>query len=1065
MKTQTFKILGLLILAFSLPTIVKAQKYDWQKTNASVVSTGDLVWHPEFFQFETGKIIRYIDYENGNDQNAGNSKDAPWKHHPWDSQAGGNAATSGGIDTYVFKGGVAYRGNLIAKESGTPDNPIRLTMDPGWGKGEAMIYGSEAITGGWQRVDVNAAPGFPQPEKVWYIDLGKGQTPRLVWERRSHMIHRLQIARYPNWQVSNPDDIKSKWLEWDRSETKEMEEGKSNSSRIIAYDNQLPKAEKDAYQGATVWTEYVGVMGTPYAVPVEDYNPENNSLRFEHVYGSGGRPPIGGSRYFLENLPHFLDSPGEFYFAEDGPGAGRLYLRLPDDRDPNETTIEVARRIKMIDVQDKSNIEISGLTFRFQNVFDVHARDFVHEDVTAAGVRAFGNVENFNVKNCIFEHVAKGVHCQAEGDNKFMDNIVISDNVITNFEHAALAVRDGSSWGKKGEDIGVLRRARILRNKIYNGGFRPIRSESAHTLTVTNGELVEVSGNIIDRVAGAGIFLFGGKGADIRHKPLIRILIHHNKVTNPLLNTNDWGGIETWQNGPAYVFNNVSGNPGGYWHFSHRGKKDISKRTHTSARFGFAYYLDGAFKNYHFNNIGWGNNNDLSSPLANSNALQEIIGFMNSFFNNSFYKFAAGSRRQAPMAGRNYYLGNIFQDISEYYFRHANPQFAEADLNRMDALQAGSDEEPYDYQTLAYANNIFHGQPRDFGVFEHTGVLYNSLESFSKALQNYNPKAASIGVQVDKKPMPNAANHDFRPGHTSPAIDHGVKYFVPWSLYGVVGEWHFYANPDDPTKVYGENWHATEEYWNRSMYRFVPLNDLQAENVKKESYVTGALEDWTKGALLLDGSSMYCLMKDEVMKSDYSFDGGDKQKQLTGSYKGEDRLTLDMDTNNFLLEMYLKADAAGTLIAKNNDNTGYQLEMDKKGKITFSVMTGKKDWQVKSKTGILDNQWHHVVAELDRNKGKLNIYLDGKLSTTIRANLENEVSLANTGDFYVGRSEKGGYLKGVIDFVRVSRGSLADAQTDIGELYEWQFNGPFLHDFNDREPRGRRDAGAIEFVE
>jgi len=288
---------------------------------------------------------------------------------------------------------------------------------------------------------------------------------------------------------------------------------------------------------------------------------------------------------------------------------------------------------------------------------------------------------------------------------------------------------------------------------------------------------------------------------------------------------------------------------------------------------------------------------------------------------------------------------------------------------------------------------------------------------------------------------------------------------VPWSLYGVVGEWHFYANPDDPTKVYGENWHATEEYWNRSMYRFVPLNDLQAENVKKESYVTGALEDWTKGALLLDGSSMYCLMKDEVMKSDYSFDGGDKQKQLTGSYKGEDRLTLDMDTNNFLLEMYLKADAAGTLIAKNNDNTGYQLEMDKKGKITFSVMTGKKDWQVKSKTGILDNQWHHVVAELDRNKGKLNIYLDGKLSTTIRANLENEVSLANTGDFYVGRSEKGGYLKGVIDFVRVSRGSLADAQTDIGELYEWQFNGPFLHDFNDREPRGRRDAGAIEFVE
>jgi len=48
----------------------------------------------------------------------------------------------------------------------------------------------------------------------------------------------------------------------------------------------------------------------------------------------------------------------------------------------------------------------------------------------------------------------------------------------------------------------------------------------------------------------------------------------------------------------------------------------------------------------------------------------------------------------------------------------------------------------------------------------------------------------------------------------------------------------------------------------------------------------------------------------------------------------------------------------------------------------------------------------------------------------------------------------------------VSRGTLADAQTSIEELYAWQFDGPQLRDFNGRNFTGaRRDAGAIELVD
>jgi hypothetical protein len=77
--------------------------------------------------------------------------------------------------------------------------------------------------------------------------------------------------------------------------------------------------------------------------------------------------------------------------------------------------------------------------------------------------------------------------------------------------------------------------------------------------------------------------------------------------------------------------------------------------------------------------------------------------------------------------------------------------------------------------------------------------------------------------------------------------------------------------------------------------------------------------------------------------------------------------------------------------------------------------------------------------------------------------LATDGSLSNRGDFYVGRGRGGSYFAGAIDFLRVCRGTLADAGTTIEELYAWQFDGPFLRDFAGRGPAdGKRDAGALE---
>ena len=109
-------------------SVVSGQDYSWQKPHAKVLPTGDLEWAPEAFEYEPGEMVRYIDFEQGNDANDGATKATAWKHHPWDPAASGKAKSgANGVDTFVFKQGVTYRGNMIVPggTKGSEGNPIR----------------------------------------------------------------------------------------------------------------------------------------------------------------------------------------------------------------------------------------------------------------------------------------------------------------------------------------------------------------------------------------------------------------------------------------------------------------------------------------------------------------------------------------------------------------------------------------------------------------------------------------------------------------------------------------------------------------------------------------------------------------------------------------------------------------------------------------------------------------------------------------------------------------------------------------------------------------------------
>lgn len=859
---------ALVIVGFALAVGPPAlsMTYSWQRPHATVGEKGDLEWAPEPFVFQARDSVRYVDYEGGSDGNDGASRRSAWKHHPWDREAEGNAAACEGIHTYVFKRGVAYRGELVADESGRPGDPIRLTSDPDWGVGEAVICGSEMV-GGWQKEAGH--PDIPEPEKVWYADLDFA--PRNVWMvEPDGSVVRIKLARTPNWEITNQDDIKSEWWAWknpDRPFDNYMEI--NGSRRHLAFDKEHINETKPAeyYEDALLWSTKGWVMGSPFPTKVRMVDREQGALAFGGQWGGVSYKIIRGCRYYLEDKPHYLDEPGEFWFDKQGQG-GRLYIRLPGDRDPSSARVETAKRIHVIESEGMSHVHISGLTFRFTNVYwSLTASPWwvSHEsrDVEPGCVRLLGSGRDIRVSNCRFEHVHKGVLLKAEGGHDAIDDVVITDNVFHCTDHGAIEVAHGPHWGVVLPPMGRLYGVRIMRNKLEHIGLRPSRFGQGQAMTVSYPETLEVAGNVLYRCYSAGINVFGGKASGaVTDRPLCRLIVHHNKVVDPLLNNDDFGGIESWQGGPAYVYDNVSGNPGGYRHWDH------VLNPESDNRFGHAYYLDGAFKNYHFNNIAWGKSKGPAGPLANTSAFQEIHSYQNTFFNNTIYNFVKGSRRQAPQAGRDKFLGNVWQGIGYWVFRHADPARTAAAGNEADA---GPQKEHFALETNAYSRNVFYDLADHFGVLEPSGRWLLTLDSFRQVLLGCSALASDVGEVAERPLLRDAAAHDFRLAPGSAAKDKGVRAFVPWGLYATVGEWNFYRDPGDPTHIMDEHWYMTPYHVARDDYYRRPMYPLTAVNVGADHYVRGPLEDWTDGALSLNGRDQYAFCSNERLTEPFEY--------------------------------------------------------------------------------------------------------------------------------------------------------------------------------------------------
>jgi hypothetical protein len=890
---------------------------------------------------------------------------------------------------------------------------------------------------------------MPDADKVWSTDVDF--LPRTLWlTRPDEDPVRLKLARWPNWEESNPRDLMSEWPTWDQPQwwkegLNQTKIGKNTKHVGIA--DSLPGPLEDLV-GGTVWTEWGIVMGSPYPAEIEGVADIQQGKR--SYQGIAFRGPwtynaleriITGNRFYLEDLPQFLDEPGEFWVEKKGSNS-RIYVRLPGDADPNGFTLEAGRHYNFFEGSHAEHLHWTGLTFRFGNMgWHYNHPQWGRPNLLIGAIRLSGEGDGLVIANNTFEHLPMPVRIDVGSTAQRIGTITVADNRMTDTDHGAITITNATPRGES--SMGSLGHVDVLRNSLVRIGMRIVSGEHGHAVDIRFPETSHLAGNFLHRIGGWGLSVFGGKPSGNNRAeieaPLSRHLIHHNRVEDVLLKSNDWGGIETWQGGSHYVFNNVVINALGFKHWIwNQGNKD------RASSFGHAYYMDGSFKNYVFNNIGLGQNNDVSTPGVNLTAIQNIISFENWYFNNSFHTFVAATRQQAPDAGRFRYLGNVFSDVSQMLFRHANPQDTAPDPNAAHYTQGGN----FDYPSIAYYGNILHDISGRIGTFEETGVVYDELTDFRKALSRLNVQATDVGIITEQAPLLDPGDMDWRPVMGSAARSVDIRVFVPWGLARTVGEWQFTLNRADPNEIIDEHWLMTAAYADRKSYKDTPRYPLRGEGFTATDYTKGSLDTWTDSALHFDASRALRVTHTEANVA-VRIPGG----QGVEVPDAEPR-SVDARRTSLIVEAIVRPAGDGLIAGKFDGAVGYTLSI-KDGAPVFRIATEGGDDIAVQGAALESGQWHHVLGEFDRENRRLTLYVAGQPGTT--AGIQSITgSLSNRADFVVGEG-----FTGDIGFLRVALSSLAESKTSFNELHTWQTDGPHFYDFTGQDRRIQNAAGAL----
>ncbi len=504
-KTSIFILLAVLAGILSIPAISRADAPSTVVQQAGEIDPASGVTPAD------NETSYYVDSSGGDDNNAGDSVD-----HPWKTMAKVNKTPSSFKpgDHIYFKRGGLWRQRLIVQSSGDHDHPL---VYDAYGTGEDPIISGAKLVTGWSQYSGN----------IYVADIGSdlNPSPSQLYVDGAY----YELAHEPNYAPAT----KTPYFKATLDTT-----GNPKNDLLIVDDPAFTFTSAQVAGDTVVIRVVQWVLRTTKAIDCHlpggpgylGKNPEiilpKGSLVVPGIVSSKPRLNYG---FYLRDKLWMLNSPGEWYYD---PTAGKLYLWTRSGDDPTGHNVEFTNRQSTVNVNGKNDVTIQNLTLANANQDDIHVDNV--DRLTVRNVKMSGGMfgihavqarnsffQNNEIKNALLMGIAvlpKPNSTDSFGQSR---NVEISDNTIEN------AGSVGSSPRESNGAIVTTGPDHIIRgNKIKNSGYCGIHDQGNRTLIENN--TIDRSCLIIDDCAG--IYTTN------THNPWDGSIIRGNTITNSIGN-------------------------------------------------------------------------------------------------------------------------------------------------------------------------------------------------------------------------------------------------------------------------------------------------------------------------------------------------------------------------------------------------------------------------------------------------------------------------------------------------------------------------------------------------
>lgn len=553
---------------------------------------------------------------------------------------------SPGTTVHILPG--IYREVVRPTLSGNAMEPVIYRAENG--PSTAIIRGSEPSSSlVWTQMTattIGLPPGV-DPTNIYYANLSSWNldgTPRFVVELdgNGQVTARLPLAREPDWSVVTEWKYAEYWWAADGGSSPaacdpatnpnhDCEQASRSTTQLTDRNNDSEPVGIEPgnlttlgnLNGATLVALDTNTGNYVYRRKIVAHDVAAGTITVDRLceFESGsGRPGLGwGSKYYIENHPTLIDTPGEWWYDSNN---SRLYLWPSEPVNPAGLNIEISRREAGVQLSSRSYITLDGLTMEF------------FEDSAVYQSTSSGNSsQNNTVRNATLRYANIGIDLGQGVDTSgsITDSFTLENSEVSQMD--SRAIRMNYWWPGGTADTfsyaGIVNTV-IRNNELHDLGFRS-DFDNAWGALFNYADKLRFEGNHVHHIAQNGMQFYGSVIQSPNEWGFLpgeiktgEILIKDNVFEKACLLNADCGALKIGGSAPDnHVFRdmlitgNIFRNTFGWTYISEkRGRWSGGTLSDARGMGGFGLYIDHASGIHAYRNIAY-NNADSGFNLYN----------------------------------------------------------------------------------------------------------------------------------------------------------------------------------------------------------------------------------------------------------------------------------------------------------------------------------------------------------------------------------------------------------------------------------------------------------------